>query len=145
MVIRRVVAAALATTLAFGYVPAIAQQTNGVIGGTATDEADEPYADYLIQLRDVTTGQIVTTVPLNAQGLFTFENVGLGRRLLVELLHVKRNSIICSEGPYVLTASTLSKTDVNIDCGKTPAALLLLFIGGGTALATALARQSPSQ
>ena len=125
--------------------PSFAQQTNGIISGTADDEAKQPYADYSVQLRDAATGQIINTAQLNDQGRFSFENVGLSRRMLVELVNVKEKDIVCTEGPFVLTPQGVSRTDVNIDCGKVPAAFWILAAGAGTAAAIALADQSPSQ
>jgi hypothetical protein len=145
MATRKTLAIALAAVMAFSVSPLFAQQTNGVISGSADDEAKQPYSDYSVQLRDAATGQIVNTVQLNGQGQFSFENVGLGRRLLVELLNVKDKNTVCTEGPYVLAPGQPSKTNVNIDCGKAPAAFWLLAAGAGTAAAIALAEQSPSQ
>jgi hypothetical protein len=43
------------------------------------------------------------------------------------------------------TPALPSKTDVNIDCGRTPAALWLLAAGAGAAAAIAVATRSVSQ
>ncbi len=61
--------------MAVGMSPAFAAQATGTIGGKATDEAKKPYTDYTVQLRDAGTGQIAATVPLDAQGLFSFGSV----------------------------------------------------------------------
>jgi hypothetical protein len=145
MATRKILAAMLAGVMALGVSPTLAQQANGVISGRADDEANQPYADYSVQLRDAATGQVVSTVPLNAQGQFAFEGVGLTRRLLVELFNTRQNEVVCTEGPFVLSTGVTSKTDVNIDCGKTPAALWLLAAGAGTAAAIGLATRSASQ
>ena len=143
MAILRVRAVALAAVMAVGLTPTFAQQTNGIISGTADDEAKQPYSDYSVQLRDAATGQVVNTTQLNDQGKFSFESVGLSRRLLVEL--VKEKNTVCTEGPFVLTPQGVSRNDVNIDCGKVPAAFWILAAGAGTAAAIALADESPSQ
>ena len=53
--------------------------------------------------------------------------------MLVELVNLKRNKIVCTEGPFMLTAPALmNKTDVNIDCGQPPAALWLLACRRGS-------------
>jgi hypothetical protein len=136
----------LAALLAVGVSPAMAQQTAGIISGKATDEAKQPYSDYAVQLRDAATGQVVGTQPLNPQGQFSFSGVEMARRYLVELFNTKQNKVVCTEGPYVLSAATLpSKTDVNIDCGRAPAALWLLAAGAGAAAAIAVATRSVSQ
>jgi hypothetical protein len=145
MMIRRAVAASLAAVLVAGVVPAMAQQATGAISGKATDEAKKPYADYTVQLRDAVSGQIVSTTPLDAQGAFSFADLPLSRRLLVELYNVKDKKVVCTEGPYPLVESAASRTGVNIDCGAAPAALWLLAAGAGTAAAVAVATQSASQ
>jgi hypothetical protein len=146
--IRRAFAAGLALSLAVGGAhPLLAQQrsTAGAISGKATDEARKPYTDYTVQLRDADTGQIVTTVPLDAKGLYSFSNLELSRKFLVELYSVKDKEIICTEGPYPLAPSVSVRTDVNIDCGAAPAALWLLAAGAGTVAAVAVATESGSQ
>jgi hypothetical protein len=143
---RRVLAVALAVVMTVGVSPALAQQTAGLISGRATEEAKQPYSDYAVQLRDAATGQVVGTQPLSAQGQFSFSGVEMSRRYLVELFNTRENRVVCTEGPYMLSTPALpSKTDVNIDCGRTPAALWLLAAGAGAAAAIAVATRSVSQ
>ena len=141
----RVISAAVVLALAGPLVPIQAQQASGVIGGKATDEARQPYSDYAVQLRDVTTGQVVSNKALDVQGLFTFNDVTVGRPFLVELFQTKERRIICTEGPFTLTATLPSKTDVSISCGKAPAALWILLAGAGAAAAIAVAARSVSR
>ena len=145
MAIRRVLTIALATVMAIGVTPSFAQQANGIISGSADDEAKKPYSDFSVQLRDAATGQIAKTAQLSPVGQFSFENVDVSRRLLVELVNVKDKNVVCTEGPYVLTPAQMSKTNVNIDCGVKPTALWILAAGAGAAAAIALADESPSQ
>jgi hypothetical protein len=145
MATRKILAIALAAFMAVGVTPSFAQQTNGIISGTADDEANKPYSDYSVQLRDAATGQIVSTTSLNDQGRFSFESVGMSRRMLVELVNVKQKDVVCTEGPIVLTPQGMSKTDVNIDCGMVPAAFWILAAGAGAAAAVALGEESGSQ
>jgi hypothetical protein len=146
MITRRVLAAALACFMAAGAAPMMAQQVAGVLGGKATDEAKEPYTDFSVQLRNPSTGQVVATQPLTEKGLFSFNNVELNQRMLVELVNLKQNKIVCTEGPYQLTAPALTnKSDVNIDCGQPPAALWLLTAGAGAAAAIAIGTRSASR
>jgi hypothetical protein len=143
---RRFMAAALAALMVSGVSPALAQQpATGQLAGKASDEAKQPYSQYQVQLRDVATGQVVSTVPLSAQGLFSFPTVPLTQRYLVELFQTQQSRVVCTEGPYTLTSSSASKTDVNIDCGASPAAWWLLAAGAGTAAAIAVATNSASQ
>jgi hypothetical protein len=148
MSLHRFVAATLVAVLAQGSVPAAARQTpsqNGVLAGKATDEAKQPYSDYAIQLRDVGTGQVVSTKPLDTQGTFNFTALTLARAYLVELVQIKEKRIICTEGPYSLTLTNVSKLDVNVSCGKVPAAVWLLAAGAGAAAAVAVATRSNSR
>jgi hypothetical protein len=123
----------------------LAQQAAGIISGKATGEAKPPYSDYAVQLRDAATGAVVGTQPLGAQGQFSFSGAEISRRYLVELFNTSQSRIVCTEGPVVLTASKPFKTDVNIDCGKSPTAYWLLAAGAGAAAAIAVATRSVSQ
>jgi hypothetical protein len=125
MISRRLLTLALTALLAAGSMPVLAQQA-GTLGGKATDEAKQPYSDYTVQVRNAATGQIVRTEPLNATGLFTFANLEMNQRYLVELFKVSEAKVVCTEGPFNLqTPSMPTKTDVNIDCGKKALWLLL--------------------
>ncbi|HVT47797.1 MAG TPA: hypothetical protein VHD57_08430 [Vicinamibacterales bacterium] len=146
MALKRALAVGLMMTM--GLAPLAAQQavTTGTISGKAVDEAKKPYSNYVVQLRDISTGQIVSSQTLDPQGLFSFTNIELSKRYLVELYSVRRSKVVCSEGPYALTApSQETKADVNIDCGATPAALWLLAAGAGTAAAVVTATASGSK
>jgi hypothetical protein len=132
--------------MAVGAAPMMAQQAAGVLGGTATDEARAPFTDFSVQLRNPSTGQVVATQPLTEKGLFSFNNVELNQRLLVELVNLKQNKIVCTEGPFMLTAPALTnKSDVSIDCGQPTAALWLLTAGAGAAAAIAIGTRSASR
>ncbi len=145
MAMRRVLAAGVAIVLGLGAVPATAQQTIGSIAGRATDEAKKPYADYSVQLRDASTGQVVGTVPLDAQGMFSFSNLEVSRRFLVELYNTREKEVVCTEGPYPLAPNAARRADVNIDCGSAPAALWLLAAGAGAVAAVAVVTTSASE
>ena len=123
----------------------MAQQ--GVLGGRATAEADQPYAEnWRVQLRDPATGAIIgTATPLDAQGRFSFTSLETNRRYLIELFSVKENKVVCTEGPFSLSGTRISMTDIDIDCGKKPLALWLLAAGAGTAAVIAIATRSASQ
>ena len=143
MVIRRALATLVALSLAL---TATSAQTSGTIAGRATDEARKPYSDYAVQLRDVETGQVANSRVLDEQGQFSFPDVPLSRRYLVELFKIKDKSVLCTEGPYMLSTPSLpNKTDVDIDCGKVPAALWLLVAGAGAAGAIAVVTRSSSK
>ena len=96
-----------------------------------------------MQLRDLGTSQIVSTIPLDAQGRFTFSELALTKKYLVELYNTPKNKIVCTEGPYGLSSTMLTKTDVSINCGGNPAAWWLMAAGGAAA-AIALGVRSPN-
>jgi hypothetical protein len=146
MTSQRLLAAALA--LCTAGVPAVllAQQTHGVIAGRAGNQFSDRYADYTVQLRNVATGQPVLAQPLDQYGRFSFPNLALNQRYLVELYRTPQYSLVCTEGPFRLVPETLpQKTDVTIECGKAPAILWLLLAGAGTASAVAVNTASPSR
>jgi len=142
---QRVLAVALAIAVTGGVRPAFAQTAPGTLSGRATDEAKKPYTDYVVQLRDVSSGQVVNTQPLDTQGQFVFLGAGVPSSLLIELVVVKDKKIVCTEGPYNLNASTPSKTDININCGRVPTSIWLLTAGAGAATAIAVATRSRSR
>lgn len=142
--IRRVIASGLAAILTIGVSPFLLAQ-QGTISGRADDEARRPYTDYSVQLMDLTTNQIAATVPLDTQGQFGFTGVAPDTRYLVQLFSIRENKVVCTEGPYTIAGpDMLSRTDVDVDCGKPPA-LWLLAAAAGVAATVALATQSNSQ
>jgi hypothetical protein len=145
MTIKRGLIGALAAVILVAASPASARQGIGALAGKATDEAKQPYSDYAVQLRDANSGLVVSTKTLDVQGQFSFLNLAIARTYLVELVQIKDKKIVCTEGPYNLTASAARKLDVNISCGKVPAAIWLLAAGAGAAAAVAVATRSTSR
>jgi hypothetical protein len=142
--IRRILSASLAASLALGAAPALLAQ-QGAISGRARSEARRPYTDYNVQLVDTATKQLAATVPLDDRGEFAFTAVEGDKQYLVQLFHLKENRIVCTEGPYALIApNQLIRNDVNINCGK-PVALWLLAAAAGVATTAAVVTQSGSQ
>ena len=72
--IRRILSASLAASLAMGVAPTLLAQ-QGSISGRARSEARRPYTDYNVQLVDMATKQLTGTVPLDDQGVFAFPGV----------------------------------------------------------------------
>ncbi len=142
--IRRLISASLAATLALGVSPIVLAR-QGTISGRATSEARRPYTDYNVQLVDTSTKQLTGTVPLDDKGQFAFTGVPGDKQYLVQLFNLKENKIVCTEGPYALISpNALSKTDINIACGR-PAALWILALAGGIAATAGVVTQSGSQ
>lgn len=117
----------IASVLAFVLgVPTAAARPNYIVG-TATKQASKPYPEYRVRLRDVQTGTLQVEQALDAQGRFIWNNLPESS-YLVELLDPK-GRVVCTEGPFDLSAKPYH--DIVIDCGRVPAALLLL--GAATA------------
>jgi hypothetical protein len=137
---RRILAMALASALVVGSVPrtSAAGQETGTISGKATSEAQRPYSNYLVQLRDPATAQVVKTAQLNDQGLFNFTALPLSQRYVVELLNVRENRVVCTEGPYVLSPAVRARQNIDVNCGTNPAAWWLLVAGAGAAAGVAV-------
>jgi hypothetical protein len=143
---RRLLAWTLAFTIALLPAMLLGQEATGVIGGRAANQFAPHYLDYSVQLRDAATGKALAATPLDQDGRFSFPNLDLTRRYLVELVPAKSNSPVCTKGPFRLGPGTLAqKTDVTIECGEAPAILWLLLAGAGTASAVALSTASASR
>lgn len=122
----RFVAIALAFTLASTAVPtALFAQQSASLAGTAKDEAKKPYTDYTVRARDVNApkGEYAKSTALDNQGAFSLTDLTT-KNYLVELVN-KKGDVVCTEGPFDLSKQAV-KSDVFIDCGKIPAAWLLV-------------------
>jgi hypothetical protein len=148
MSIRRTLVFALALALTSTSIsPALlsAAQENGVLSGKATDKAKAPYDKYSVRLRNTNSPSIIKTIPLDAQGTFSFDGLALAQSYLVELFDAKSNHVVCTEGPFALSNAIMTKTDVNIDCGKNPTAWILAAGAGAAIIAAATASNSNGQ
>ena len=143
MSIRASLALTLVVAIAATSVP-MSAQNNGLLSGTAQNEAKQPYKDFRVDVRDVVSLQVVGTSPLDNKANFSVGNLGLTKKYQVELFNIKDNKVVCTEGPYELSTTKLSFTDVNINCGTNPAAWWLAAAGGAAA-AIALGVRSPSK
>ena len=144
----RLVAAMLAAAMAGIPAMTIAQQATCLISGRAGQQFAPLYTNYTVQVRDVATGNPVIAKPLDQDGRFSFANLELNQRYLVELYQTsaRQTTLVCTEWPFGLAADKMTqKTDVKIECGKTPAILWLLIAGAGTASAVAVSAASGSR
>jgi hypothetical protein len=147
---QRIVAIAAAFALATGTAQtallAAGQQT-ATIAGTAKDEAKQPYADYTVRARDISTGMIAGMAPLNNDAIFSLPDLS-SSRYMIELVEHKNNKdkVVCTEGPFDLTQQML-KNDVVIDCDKVPAAWWLLGAAAAAGITAGIVagNASPSQ
>lgn len=139
MSIRRTTALALVAMMTLGSLPTLAQQP-GTLGGNATKELKGAPEVHSVQVRDVETGQIVQTQPLDATGRFNVTGLDMNRNYLIELLQTTENEVLCVEGPFMLdSTSQPHKVDVEVECGNK--ALWLLLAAPAIGL---LAARSPS-
>jgi hypothetical protein len=137
--IRRLLSGTLAAILAAGIAPVVLAQ-QGTVSGRAGGTARKPYDNYTVRLVDFSNRQIAATVPLDQQAQFAFTGVQVDKQYLVQLFDLRANRIVCTEGPYPLIApDQISKTDVNIKCGKLAALWVLPAVAAaGTAAAVTL-------
>lgn len=141
---RRALAIIVATSLAVGGTSAFAAgaTTSGVLAGRLTDDSKRPFLDYAVQLRDASTGKVLTTAPVNGQGQFTFKEVPLNRRYLVELVRAKSSAVLCTSGPYSASNDQKTMTPVRLGCGRPPAAYWVLAAAAGTGAFYALSNRA---
>ena len=140
---RMLVALVLATI--GGAAMAAQAQLQGTLAGKASKEAKEPFGDYAVQVRDVMTCLVLETQTLDVKGKFSFGKLALTKPYLVELFQIKEKRVICTEGPFTLTPTVPEKLDVDVSCGKVPAAFWLLLAGAGAAAAVSVATRSASK
>jgi hypothetical protein len=128
---RPIIAGILSAVLAVGGATMFAQQPSGagVISGTAVGEAKPPYEQFRVQLRSITTGAVVSTQPLSPTATFSIPNVPYGTPHLVELVNIASNSIVCTEGPFLLNTALPSMLGVRISCNSSASYLLLAAAG----------------
>jgi hypothetical protein len=147
MSVHRFVAAGLCVLLAIS-VPStsMARGDTGVLAGRAKADAKR-LTDYAVQLRDAETGKVLTTVPIDSVGVFVAKEVPVSKPYLLELVraNAKGTPVLCTAGPYVVSADPKVKTTARLDCGRTPAAVWVLSAAAGTAGFTAFVTRSASQ
>jgi hypothetical protein len=140
---RQTVALALAMAFGTGVLmqPALrAGAQDGAISGTAKKEAKRPYTDYSVRARNVQQGTIASTVQLDQSGNFALASVDPAN-YLVELLDSK-GKVVCTEGPFDLSKQPV-RNNVNIECGK-PAAWLLLAAAGAAGITAGVVSNDPA-
>jgi hypothetical protein len=163
MAMRRILTMVLSVMLAGVPTFVSALQNTGTLQGTAVRQIHGPYNRYIVRARNLSNreaavgtivwdtaldGQIVGSVPLDANGHFSLGGLLVPGTFLVELYDVEDEKIVCTEGPFVLTGgevNTLVSLNINIVCGRPPAALLLAGLAGLTAASVALADESNDQ
>jgi hypothetical protein len=125
----------LALSLVFGSGPAFASSSQGAVSlsGTARKEAKRPYTDYIVRARQVDSGAIAASMPLDGGGNFMFTGMSPASYLM-ELVN-GQGKVVCTAGPL---AATAAMANIEIDCHRRePLAAWLLVGAAGAAGVTA--------
>ena len=112
---RKLFALVLSAAMIFGAVPigaagAARQGQTGTIEGTARDAQQQPLANYTVQLRNVQTGQLVSTGTTSQAGQFTFTSIPPGS-YVVEIVNAA-GEIIGTTAPIAVAAGTVATVTV---------------------------------
>ncbi len=124
---KRFLALSLIAGVVIAAVPMSADQNTGSLAGKASEEAKKPYSNYSVRAR-LASGGSGNTVPLGPDGRFAIAGLNFPGDYLVELINNSDGNVVCTEGPF-----KNAKGNINIDCGKVPAALWLTPLAGGLA------------
>jgi hypothetical protein len=132
---------AIIVSLTLGASPVLAAASQTVtVSGTAKKEAKRPYTNYVVRARQVDTGQIAASVPLDGAANFALTGM-TPASYLMELVN-GQGKVVCTAGPFAASAAL---TGVEIDCDKKkPSAAWLLLGAAGAAGITAAVLASPS-
>ncbi len=137
---RRFTALTVVIVLTLASPLALAQQAPGQLAGTAKNEAKQPFSDYVVRARAVATATIAATAPLDGEAKFVLPNLAVDK-YLVEL--VKKDKVVCTEGPFALTTTNPAKNNISISCGV-PALAWLLPAAAAAGIAVAVTREPAS-
>jgi hypothetical protein len=116
---QRFLAPSLIAAVLMTAMPMQADQNSGSLGGKASEEARRPYSNYSVRAR-LASGGSGNTVPLGPDGRFAITGLSFPGDYLVELINNADGNVVCTEGPF-----KNAKGNINIDCGKAPAAMWL--------------------
>ena len=145
MRLRRGLAVVLAALLAVGSSALFAGTQSGPLAGRVTDPSKKPFSDYAAQLRDVSSGKLVASAPVDPSGAFIFKDVPVGKPYLLELVKAKNSAVLCTAGPYAVAPDPKQTPNVRLGCGRAPAANWVLAAAAGTAGFVAFVTHSASQ
>jgi len=108
-----------------------AGQNKGYLSGDARAEAKQPYSDFAVRSRNVTTGAVEATAILDSQGNFMLDGLPSGKQM-VELTKVGQNKVLCSAGPFDIAPGAAAadmafgQSNISIRCNRPVAAWVLL-------------------
>jgi hypothetical protein len=126
-----------------------AGRQNGVISGSAAAEAKQPYSQYIIRARDVSSNTIAQTTTMDANGEFALNGLAAGT-FMVELVkgaapNGQGGKIICTAGPFTLQDANTQMNDLmikkgaNVHCNRPVAAYWLLAAAAAAGIAAGVA------
>jgi hypothetical protein len=126
-----------------------AGRQNGVISGSAAAEAKQPYSQYIIRARDVSSNTIAQTTTMDANGEFALNGLAAGT-FMVELVkgaapNGQGGKIICTAGPFTLQDANTQMNDLmikkgaNVHCNRPVAAYWLLAAAAAAGIAAGIA------
>jgi hypothetical protein len=129
------------------------RRQDGVISGSAAAEAKQPYSNYIIRGRDVTTNNIAQTTTLDANGDFALNSMMAGT-YMVELVkgaapNGQGGKVVCTAGPFTLQDSTTQVNDLmikkgaNVHCNRPMAGYYLLGAAAAAGVTAGLAGGNP--
>ena len=125
------------------------RRQDGVIAGSAAAEAKQPYSNYIIRGRDVTTNNIAQTTTLDANGDFALNSMMAGT-YMVELVKGaaptgQGGKVVCTAGPFTLQDSATQVNDLmikkgaNVHCNRPMATYYLLGAAAAAGVTAGLA------
>lgn len=126
-----------------------AGRQNGVISGSAAAEAKQPYSQYIMRARDVSSNTIAQTTTMDANGEFALNGLAAGT-FMVELVkgalpNGTGGKIICTAGPFTLQDANTQMNDLmikkgaNVHCNRPVAAYWLLAAAAAAGIAAGIA------
>ena len=120
----------LVLSLVVGGSPAFAASSQGAVSlsGTARKEAKRPYTDYIVRARQVDSGAIAASMPLDGGGNFLFTGMSPASYLM-ELVN-GQGKVVCTAGPF---AATAAMADISIDCHRREPLAAWLLVGAAAA------------
>ncbi len=142
------VAAALVGSFLLAPLAAAGRQ-NGIISGSASAEAKQPYTQYIIRARDVASNNIAQHTTLDAQAEFAVNGLAAGT-FMIELVkgaapNGQGGKVICTAGPFTLQDGAAQVNDfmikkgANVHCNRPVAAYWLLGAAAAAGIGAGIA------
>lgn len=142
------VAAALVGSMLMAPLAAAGRQ-NGVISGSAAAEAKQPYTDYIIRARDVSSNTIAQHTTLDNNAEFAVNGLTPGTYLIELVRNAAPNGqggkVVCTAGPFTLQDATSQVADLmiergaNVQCRRPVAAWWLLGAAAAAGIGAGIA------